>query len=220
MFEGSRELLESAQWTSNHYSVAVGAYSQIDSGDFAEDFDPSLGLRCLVGAILRCRWGFGWAALDRWDKVPGYFELGACVAGGHQSVVTRLHESVGKDVKKEPSDELMRRYGYGSFPSGILVVPGKESEPVVADLDEAMVGDGNLVGVAAQVLEDLLRPSERLFGVYDPFFCIEFVRESPEILWLLKVLNAPQEPQLVPGIGLFEKVEKRAGEFLGKSTHR
>lgn len=103
-----------------------------------------------------CWWEFGWAALSRWDKHPGYFQLGACIAGGHQSVVTCLHESLGKDVKKEPPDELMNRYGYGSFLTGILIVTGEESDPVVAYLHEAMVGDGNLVRVESQVLEDVV----------------------------------------------------------------
>lgn len=82
-----------------------------------------------------------------------------------------------------------------------------------------MVGDCNLVRVESQVLEDVVGSSKRLFRVDDPFFFIEFVDESPEILWLLKVLDVVEEPQLVPGIRLLEKVEKLAGEFLGKGTY-
>lgn len=129
--EGSPRLWESGERTSNQYATAVWTSSQIDSSDFAEDFDPSLGLGCFDRAILRCWWEFGWGALSRWDKVLGYFELGGCIAGSHQSVVAGLHESLGKDVEEEPPDELMRRYGYGSFPTGILIVTGEESYPVV-----------------------------------------------------------------------------------------
>lgn len=128
--------------------------------------------------------------------------------------MTGLHESFGKDVEEEPSDELIRRYGYGSFLTGIFIVTGEESDPVVAYLHEAMVGDGNLVRIESQVLEDEVGSSKRLFGVDDPFFLVEFVHESPEILRPLEVMDAVEEPQLVPGIRLFEKVEKLAGEFL------
>ena len=128
--------------------------------------------------------------------------------------MTCLHESLGKDLKKEPPDELMRRYGYGSFLTGILIVTGEESDPVVAYLHEAMVGDGKLVRVESQVLEDVVGASKRLFGVDNPFFLVHFVHESLEIRWLFKVMDVVEEPQLVPGIGLFEKVEKLAGEFV------
>jgi hypothetical protein len=131
-----------------------------------------------------------------------------------------LYESFGKDMKKESSDELTGGYGYEPFLAGVFVVTCEESDPMVGNLDEAVVGDGDLVGVASQILEDLLRASEWFLGVYDPFLAIEFVHEALESIRIFKMLDVLQEPQVVSGKGSVEKVEKLTSEFLGKSAHR
>ena len=48
-----------------------------------------------------------------------------------------------------------------------VVLPGKGDMVVVAG-DEATIGDGDAMGVAAEIGEHLRRPAEGLFGIDDP----------------------------------------------------
>ena len=48
-----------------------------------------------------------------------------------------------------------------------VVLPGEADLPV-GEPHQAAVGDGNTMGVAAEIAEHLLRPGERRLGVDDP----------------------------------------------------
>ena len=52
---------------------------------------------------------------------------------------------------------------------GCAVVLPAEADLSVGQGDEPAVGDGDPVGVAAEIVEHLLRPAERALGIDDPF---------------------------------------------------
>jgi hypothetical protein len=76
---------------------------------------------------------------------------------------------VRQDVKKESPQELEGGERHGSFaiPVGI-VLPG-EGHVSAFDRLETVVGDCNAVGVAGEILENLVRTSEWGLAVDDPF---------------------------------------------------
>ena len=74
-------------------------------------------------------------------------------------------ESVGQRVQEEAADELVWRQLH-DFDGTVLaiVLPGK-SHMVIIKADKAAVGNGNAVGVAAQIGQNLGWPAKRLFGI-------------------------------------------------------
>jgi len=61
------------------------------------------------------------------------------------------------------------------------VAPAK-GNLVVRQCDQAMVGDGDAVGIAAEILQDVLGSAEGWFGVDDPIFAEERTQPSSEEL--------------------------------------
>jgi len=73
--------------------------------------------------------------------------------------MSNLGESMGQYVQQEAPDEFPWRYGYA------LLVFGMEGDAVFIVGDKPVIGNGHAVGVTAQVLKNVFRSAERLFGV-------------------------------------------------------
>ena len=59
-----------------------------------------------------------------------------------------------------------------------MAAAGAEDDLVVIDGKEAVVGDGDAMGVTAEITQHLLGSAHGLFGVYDPLLAIERSKES------------------------------------------
>ena len=88
--------------------------------------------------------------------------------------MANLDEAGGQDVEEEAADELVRAERDG------LAVLGGKADGVVVDGHEALIGDADAVGVAAEVAEDLLRRRRRALGVDDPVPAVERVEQLRE----------------------------------------
>ena len=97
---------------------------------------------------------------------PG--ELGRPGAIGEQPEVADAHEAIGDDVEQKAADELrgLQRHDLDAIAVGV-VLPA-EVDDAVGVADEPVVGEGDAVGVAAEVVEDVLGAGKRLFGVDHP----------------------------------------------------
>src|SRR6202161_3506747 len=95
-------------------------------------------------------------------------ELLRSVAIGEESEVANAMEAVGQGVEQEAPDELVGLQTHGLDGAAVaIVLPGKGDMTVIAVLDAA-VGDGDAMGVAPEIGEDLRGPAKRLLGVNDP----------------------------------------------------
>jgi hypothetical protein len=61
----------------------------------------------------------------------------------------------------------------------------------VPDIEDAVIGDGNPVGISAEVLKDPLDAIERGLAIDDPLFTIELASESLKVPgWLERAYTA------------------------------
>jgi hypothetical protein len=65
-----------------------------------------------------------------------------------------------------------------------IILPA-EGNLVVLESDEAMVGDGDAMGIAAEIAEDMMGATKRGFGIDDPFLAMQGTQESVESFLLL-----------------------------------
>jgi len=87
---------------------------------------------------------------------------------GQKAEVTDAHEAIGQDVKQEAADEFMGLKRDRLFFIPIFAISITQGDLTVLDRKDAVVGQRHAVGIAAEVIEDGLRRTERLFGVDDP----------------------------------------------------
>jgi hypothetical protein len=106
------------------------------------------------------------------------------MAVGHESVVADALESVGQDVHQEAADEFVRIQGHRLVGKARLVVLVGEGDSAVFDLYEAMVGDGDAVGVPREVIHDGVGSGKGRLSIDDPFELTAPIEEIPKDLGL------------------------------------
>ena len=89
---------------------------------------------------------------------------------GEQAVVADTVEAVRQDMDEKAADELRCRQGHVlvaglSFCSIVLPLEG---DALVITGDQTAVGDGDAVGVTAEIGEDRFRPTKWRLGVDHP----------------------------------------------------
>ena len=86
------------------------------------------------------------------------------------AVVADAVEAARQDVQEKAPDEFRRVEGHRlrRLRGGGAVVLIAEADVAVVHVEQSLVGDGDTMGVAADVFEDLLGTGEGRFRIHDP----------------------------------------------------
>jgi hypothetical protein len=96
------------------------------------------------------------------------------------------NEALGQDVPQEPPQEFVSRESHLPLAVPMGIVFPAEGDLTVLEGEQAMVGDGNTMGVTRQVVKDVFRPAEGWFGVNDPVLTKQGAKQSTELLGILE----------------------------------
>ncbi len=94
-------------------------------------------------------------------------ELGASPVG-EEAEVPDAHETFGKHVQQEAAQEFIERKSQQLLFVVVSGVAPTKSDHLLGKRDQAMIGDGHAMGVAAQILEHILGATEGWFRVHHP----------------------------------------------------
>lgn len=95
-------------------------------------------------------------------------ELVVFAAIADEAVVPDAHETLGEDVQQEATDEFPWEQAHEAPAIAVRVVLVAEAHLLIGRAHQAVVGECNAVGVAAQILEYLLRCGKGPLGVDHP----------------------------------------------------
>ncbi|MDB5582549.1 MAG: hypothetical protein JWR80_7725 [Bradyrhizobium sp.] len=82
--------------------------------------------------------------------------------------MTDATKAVGQAVEEEAADELVRIERHEPGRVAAAVIAPAEGHAGLVGADQAAVGDGDPVGVAAEIGEDMFGRAERRLGIDDP----------------------------------------------------
>ena len=102
----------------------------------------------------------------------------------------------------------------------MAVVPPTEADLTVLDGEEAVVGDGDAVGVAPEVVEDLVGAGEGGLGVDDPLGLAEGLEVAGEGGGVIERGEGVAELEPAGAEGLLEPFEEEAAEKAGEDANR
>lgn len=137
--------------------LTVGATSGVETGEAQEQLLPGLA-----------RSGGGERWLRAAEKALGSSEELCAGAVGLKAVVSYADETMREHVLEEAPNEV--RDGHGELSGNVATPPiaVAEGDPPVLESHEALVADGDAMGIAAEVAEHLFRAGEGSFAVDDP----------------------------------------------------
>ena len=151
------------------HRVAARAAAEVDAGQCEQELAEVPGsVRGLRGSGGRGRRGVGL------EESACGGELGGDVAGCEQAMMADLDEASGQDVQDEASEKL------GGGERDRLASAGAEGDGLIVERDEALVGEADAMGVAAEVTKDLVAVAEGGFAVDDPALLFELVEGGVE----------------------------------------
>jgi hypothetical protein len=128
------------------------------------------------------------------------------VAVAEEAVVTDPLEASRQDVEDESAEEIDGVEAEDFSFAAVSVVAPSQSDDAVVEPEQAIVGEGDAVGVAGEVIEDVARAAEGLLGVDDPVVFAEIVSEARGESWIVA-------RRVVKGI------EEFAAEDAGEGTN-
>ncbi len=105
-------------------------------------------------------------------------------------------------VDEEAADEFRRRQRHGLVARGAIaaVILVAEGDPGLIQGDQPAVGDGDPVGVAGEIGQKRLRPSEGLPDVNHPLLLPQWREITLEGTVLDQILHVAEEAQLPGGM--------------------
>ncbi len=121
-------------------------------------------------------------------------------------------ESERQDMQQEAADELIGVQSHGLFAIAVGVIAPVKAHVLSVEINQAVVGDGNLVGVASEVGQHLCGAGERGFGIDHPVVGAECSFETGEGIGL------PWQLQLTVSVGCCEQLEVFAAEYCGQGS--
>ena len=89
-------------------------------------------------------------------------------AMGEPAEVADAREALGENMLQKTSQELFVRERHDAALAVVRIVLPAERDVGIGNLDETMVGDGDAMRIAGQIVQYVFGPAERFLGVDDP----------------------------------------------------
>ena len=78
------------------------------------------------------------------------------------------HKTAWQYMKQKAPQELVGANGHHALPVTRSVILPSKRDPSILELGQSMVGDGNAMCVASEILQDVCGATERPLGIDDP----------------------------------------------------
>ena len=96
--------------------------------------------------------------------------------------MTYSGKAMWQDVQHETPDKLLRCQPHTFLLAALSIVIVREDYFLTIEPLNSMVRDGDVVGVAREILDDCLAVARAVFRKDDPLFCVQFPEEFLHII--------------------------------------
>jgi hypothetical protein len=122
-------------------------------------------------------------------------------------------------MKEESSDKLVGLEGHGLLTVMVGIIPPEEGNLAVLEGEEAVITDGDSMGISAEVLKDPLGAIEGRFAVDDPLFPVEMPPEGFEVCGILEMTEMGGKDQIPSSEAILEEVQELPSEQCRHDLH-
>jgi hypothetical protein len=116
-------------------------------------------------------------------------------------------------MKQETPEKLIRRQCHLAFYVAVPAVSPVECDLSIGERNQAMVGTGHTMGVAAEILENVFRAAERPFAVDDPVVMEHLTDKGVKRLRIRKMLQLAMESDRALSESVLESLRELASEY-------
>ena len=124
-----------------------------------------------------------------------------------------------QNMEKEPADKLVGLEGHRLLTVMVGIIPPEEGDLAIADGEDAIITDGDPMGISAEVLKDPVGAVERWFAIDDPLVVVEGPQEGLEVFGILERAEMGGKDKITSLKAIFEEVEELASEQCRHDPH-
>lgn len=140
-------------------------------------------------------------------------------AVGHPPEVTDAWKSFWQHMQQEPAQELMVGKSHDAVLALMSVVFPAKRYAVFVDAKQAVVGNGDAMGVTGQILQNVFRTAEGRLGVDDPRFTGDGFEKRCEVVFVSEQRALPKERQLMVAKRMAQTVRELATKNTAEHFH-
>ena len=177
-----------------------------------------LAVQGLAAVAVVAGWRLG-RRLGHAEQAAAQRQLAPPVAVGEEAEMPDAVEAGRQEVEQKAPDELGGGQRHRLEAVRLAVVLEAEAHAPAVEGQEALVGDGDAVRVAAEVVEHAGGPVEGRLGVDHPLAAAQGPQVAREGGRVGQGGEAAAEPQAAPAEGLLELVEEERAEAAGEDAH-
>ncbi len=163
-------------------------------------------------AVLLRSLALRWLGNRHAEQIAAMGKLLFAIPIAKETVIADPMKALGQDMQQKTADEFAGRDGHDLLPIAVPIILPAETHRAILDIDEPVVGDGDTMRVAADVIEDLLGPCEGRLGVDHPVGLSKGRQIAPEGVALVEVLQGGEELQLARVEGLLKVLQEQAAK--------
>ena len=141
------------------------------------------------------------------------------MAVGEQAIMTDAMETVRNRMQQETANELVGLKRHYLLPAARSIILPSECDAIAIDADEAGIGDGNAMRVAAEISQHLRGSSKGRLGIDDPVDAPRFFDNAIECGRIGQVGDVAKEPKLAQIISLLQFFEKQSSKQARQNPH-
>jgi hypothetical protein len=123
-------------------------------------------------------------------------------------------------MKKEPADKLVGLEGHCLLVVMVGIIAPEEGNLIVPEGEEAVIADGDSVGVSAEVLKDPLGAIEGEFAIDDPLLPIERSLKVFEVSGIFEMTETVGKKEITFFEAILEEVQELPSEQSRQDPYR
>ena len=105
---------------------------------------------------------------DAAEQLEAQRQQRSAVAVGEESEVADAHEAGRQQMEQEAAQELIDRQSHEPFLVAVGGIAPTEGDVAIGESDQPAVGNGDAMGIGAEITQHMFRSAEGRLGVDDP----------------------------------------------------
>ncbi len=103
--------------------------------------------------------------------------------------MTDAEQALGQNVDQESAQKLICRNGHDLLLTAVRIVFPAKRDSIILKRNQSMVGDGDAVRIASEIVQNMLGTAEGWLGIDDPVLVEEPSEKLAKATWLSKTLE-------------------------------
>src|SRR5215472_5306885 len=114
----------------------------------------------------------GWKIGRHFQQLAAKLKGSGTLVVGHEAEVPDADKALRQYVQQESANKLLCGNGHRALHVAVSIISPAERDVVAIECEQSMVGDGDAMGITAEVTQNLFRAAKRWFDVDDPLMSV------------------------------------------------